>query len=155
SSSSSSSSTLQQQQQPSVTRRQPPAQQQQQQQRPQRLSQQQQQQQQWWQLPTASRGHDAVSAHHSSSWRSSFHGASSGFASHSHGVRNSDDGCSPNGSWGVMVRGDPTAVRMGAVAGPEAATSRPALLVTIGPQCAGKTSLLRALAAKSEAAREE
>ncbi|CAN0037806.1 unnamed protein product, partial [Ectocarpus sp. 13 AM-2016] len=54
-----------------------------------------------------------------------------------------------------MVRGDPTAVRMGAVAGPEAATSRPALLVTIGPQCAGKTSLLRALAAKSEAAREE
>ncbi|CBN76487.1 conserved unknown protein [Ectocarpus siliculosus] len=39
---------------------------------------------------------------------------------------------------------------MGAVAGAEAATNRPALLVTIGPQCAGKTSLLRALAAKSE-----
>ncbi|CAN0499500.1 unnamed protein product [Ectocarpus sp. 8 AP-2014] len=55
----------------------------------------------------------------------------------------------------MMVRGDPAVVCMGAVAGAEAATSRPALLVTIGPQCAGKTSLLRALAAKSEAAREE
>ncbi|CAM9814166.1 unnamed protein product [Ectocarpus fasciculatus] len=59
----------------------------------------------------------------------------------------------------MMVRGDPTAVRMGAAgagAGAGAgAASRPALLVTIGPQCAGKTSLLRALAAKSEAAREE
>ncbi|CAM9524964.1 unnamed protein product, partial [Scytosiphon promiscuus] len=40
------------------------------------------------------------------------------------------------------------------MAGKETEARRPPMLVTIGPQCAGKTSLLRALAAKSEAARE-
>ena len=32
--------------------------------------------------------------------------------------------------------------------------TRPALLITIGPQCAGKTTLLQGLAAKSKAARQ-
>lgn len=42
----------------------------------------------------------------------------------------------------------------GGVAGDGGRLTRPPLLITIGPQCAGKTSLLRGLAAKSKAARQ-
>lgn len=95
----------------------------------------------------------------SNSRRSDFHGVAAFRSSPEEGGAGRHGGgggaCAPPALWCVVSGrssgSNMLAPRMSAGGGQEGLT-RPPLLITIGPQCAGKTSLLRALAAKSEEA---